>query len=80
MRFQKGETEMQSELKPCPFCGGEAKFRVVKEGEMSIIYCTTHYCGFSRHSYNNGETDQEVAERLTIAWNRRADNDGKRAD
>lgn len=80
MRLQKGETEMTSELKPCPFCGGKAEIRVVKEGEMSIIYCATYYCGFSRHSYNNGETDQEVAVRLAIAWNRRADNDGQRAD
>ena len=71
---------MQSKLKPCPFCGGKAEIRVVKEGEMSTISCTTNYCGFSRHSFNNGETDKEVAVRLTTAWNRRTDNDRTRAD
>lgn len=66
---------MQSKLKPCPFCGCKAEIRVVKEGEMSIISCATHHCGVSIHSFNNGETDQEVAVRLANAWNRRADNE-----
>jgi hypothetical protein len=64
---------MEYKLKPCPFCGGKAKIRVIEKGIKSIIECTTHYCGFTRHSYNNGETDESVAFRLTTAWNRRAD-------
>ena len=71
---------MMSELKPCPFCGGEARITVLFKGCVSIITCTTHYCGFNRHSFNNGETDEEVAVRLATAWNRRTDNDGTRAD
>lgn len=63
-----------AELKPCPFCGGDAKIIVVKKGFKSIITCTTYYCGFMRHSFNNGDTDENAALRLTIAWNRRADN------
>jgi hypothetical protein len=63
------------ELKPCPFCGGKAIILVVVEGEQSVITCTTPYCGFSRYSFNNGDTDENAALRLTIAWNRRA-NDG----
>ena len=61
-----------NELKSCPFCGGKAKITVVEKGVHSIIYCTTHYCGFERHSFNNGDTDENAALRLTIAWNRRA--------
>jgi hypothetical protein len=67
-------------LKPCPFCGGEARILVVKKGFKSIIECTTHYCGFMRHSYNNGDTDENAALRLATAWNRRADNEPRKAD
>lgn len=70
----------ETELKPCPFCGGEAKISVIEKGFKSIIECTTHYCGFMRHSFNNGETDEQVAFRLTIAWNRRANNEQREAD
>lgn len=62
----------QIELKPCPFCGGEAEITVVKKGFKSIIECKTHYCGFMRHSFNNGDTDENAAVRLATAWNRRA--------
>lgn len=62
----------QIELKPCPFCGGEAKITVVEKGFKSIIACKTHYCGFMRHSFNNGDTDENAAVRLATAWNRRA--------
>lgn len=64
-----------AELKPCPFCGGDAEIIVVKKGVKSIIRCTTYYCGFERHSYNNGDTDENAALRLTVAWNRRVEND-----
>ena len=60
-----------AELKRCPFCGGEARIVVVEKGVHSIIQCTTCYCGFMRHSFNNGDTDEHTALRLTTAWNRR---------
>lgn len=63
----------QRALKPCPFCGGEAKIDIVEKGVKSIIYCTTPECGFMRHSFNNGDTDENAALRLTTAWNRRAE-------
>ena len=63
------------ELKPCPFCGGKAEIVVVEKGFQSVVVCTTHYCGFMRVSFNNGETDKSVARRLAVAWNRRADNE-----
>ena len=62
-------------LKPCPFCGGEARIVVLKKGFKSIIVCMTPECGFRRHSYNNGATDETVAQRLIAAWNRRANDD-----
>ena len=58
-------------LKPCPFCGGEARIVVLKKGFKSIIVCMTRECGFRRHSYNNGDTDENAARRLIAAWNRR---------
>lgn len=65
----------ETELKPCPFCGGRAEIIVLERGFHSIIECQTHYCGFMRHSFNNGETDENVAFLLATAWNRRADNE-----
>ena len=62
---------MNDLLKPCPFCGGEARIVVLKKGFKSIIVCTTPECGVMRHSYNNGDTDENAARRLTVAWNRR---------
>ena len=62
-------------LKPCPFCGGKAKIIVVVPGEKSIIACTTSYCGFTRHSYNNGDTDENAALQLATLWNRRVTAD-----
>ena len=62
---------MNDLLKSCPFCGGDARIVVLKEGFKSIIVCTTPECGFMRYSYNNGDTDENAARRLTTAWNRR---------
>lgn len=70
----------EPELKPCPFCGGEARIIVVEKGVHSIIECTTHYCGFMRHSFNNGDTDEHAALRLTTAWNSRAINAEKQIE
>lgn len=64
------------DLKPCPFCGGEARIVVIEKGVHSIIECTTHYCGFMRNSFNNGDTDENAALRLTTAWNTRTSQKG----
>lgn len=70
----KGDKKMEG-LKPCPFCGGKAKIFVIEKGVKSVIYCLTPSCGFHRHSYNNGDTDEHAALRLTTAWNRRVGED-----
>lgn len=68
---------MNEALKPCPFCGGDARIVVLEKGYKSIITCTTPECGFMWHSYNNGDTDETAAQRLRAAWNRRASDERK---
>lgn len=79
------------ELKPCPFCGGKAKFlvkchseRVISRGWNFGIYCTKCDVTSPKTDYNlevqldsSGEIKISVDERpLAIeAWNRRDDND-----
>lgn len=72
-RVMRRWSDEKEELKPCPFCGGEAKIQVIEKGVKSIIYCTTPECGFMRHSFNNGDTDENAALRLKTAWNRRSE-------
>ena len=59
------------ELKPCPFCGGDAiihNFKPVHEKRLWYISC--HDCGIEQTNYLS---EQEAIE----AWNRRAsDADG----
>lgn len=70
-REAQEECTRQGIVLPCPFCGAKAEIDVVKKGYKSIISCKTHWCGFLRHSYNNGDTDVNVARRLLSIWNTR---------
>ena len=54
-----------SELKPCPFCGGEAKINENYSGY--IPYCTNRECAGDKVFF---DTDEEAIEE----WNKRADN------
>ena len=58
---------MPEELKPCPFCGGEAKFGANKSccGRTVRIDCTNPECGGCITTFSS------KAE-ATKAWNRRA--------
>ena len=59
---------MSEELKPCPFCGGEADLREVTGG-FFVVYCT-NIKGCALNPTTLGyETQEEAAE----AWNRRAE-------
>ena len=86
MRLQKGETEMQSKLKPCPFCGGKAEMKVCDAAgshyaeigqEMYRGRKMTHFlircesCGVKTKAYL-------TIRRLFNAWNRRADNENNK--
>lgn len=79
---------MKIELKPCPFCGGEAKFLIKCTSERGVsrgygfgIYCSK--CGVTTAKTNyalefrmgdNGEIEIATDERplAAEAWNRRA--------
>lgn len=56
------------ELKPCPFCGGEADFESVGMDSRTVWYrvvCSTGCCA--------GSAPHETCEEATVAWNTRAD-------
>ena len=52
-------------LKPCPFCGGEA--RMMKMGYPHWVYCLN--CGARVHGRKCGEGGEKAS---VEAWNRRA--------
>lgn len=60
-----------TELKPCPFCGGNANLIKNKDFDMRF-YCVIPYyfvmCSQCRAQSNKLETDKEAIE----AWNKRA--------
>lgn len=56
---------MSVELKPCPFCGGEAEFETYG-GTACAVTCRKCRCGTPTVSLNDGE-------RAVEAWNRRAE-------
>ena len=58
------------ELKPCPFCGGEARLFV--NGGVRVI-CSKCYAS-TRIMSDEIEYDSNAVETVIEAWNRRADN------
>lgn len=65
-----------SELKPCPFCGGEAEFIQERILGLYTVWCKKCKCQTSRQ-FDFG-TGLEVSKRKAAdVWNRRAD-DGQR--
>jgi len=55
----------ENELKPCPFCGGEAEVKFF----LGNYFVACKGCPGSTFPYK-GMTEEEAVE----AWNRRADN------
>lgn len=55
--------EQKPELKPCPFCGGEARLYNPLESTMHFVYCNN--CS----AQGRGNTKAEAIE----AWNRRVE-------
>ena len=76
-----------AELKICPFCGGEARFRggnsisptycdgaiVDCEWDYAPVYVECKSCGASTVGFYSDDDDQNY-EDAEKAWNRRADN------
>ena len=60
---------MANELKPCPFCGGEAIFMTSRINDIVRCFATCTVCGCETpRIYRTWEQLKEV-------WNRRATND-----
>ncbi len=66
----------ETELKPCPFCGGEAKLAISNQC-MAKAYCVV--CKDS-HCRGSGRKLVRDIETAINAWNRRADNEQREAD
>lgn len=69
---------MSVELKPCPFCGGNAKFvfqpRYFKPYREAGIWCQNRKCLIHVwHRFDNSMDDEDVKDMLTELWNRRAE-------
>ena len=70
----------ETELKPCPFCGGEAYFRTPQHDrgsafEIMMVECKR--CGASPYAIQVYACENEENKRAAIArlWNRRTNND-----
>ena len=68
------------ELKPCPFCGGQAILRRWKRydgGYMECcaqVRCGSILCGARSYEAHECMTQEEVDAIAIAAWNRRADS------
>ena len=58
------------ELKPCPFCGREARLFV---GDGVRVICSKCYAGTMVRT-DNIESDSNAVKKVIEAWNRRAEN------
>ena len=57
-----------AELKPCPFCGGEAEY--VDNGDYKDVSCKDFRCRGWAESLNCTSKKEAIE-----AWNRRVDNE-----
>ena len=82
----------EAKLKPCPFCGGEARFYggnstspiycdgaiVDVEWDYSPVYVKCKSCRASTVEFDSDNDDQNY-EDAEKAWNRMADNGNKKS-
>lgn len=75
---------MSEELKPCPFCGGEAKIKAVNQKSYGLtIWCQCKKCGVKTEEYcpitNNEDTTLDSIEKckntVLEQWNRRVNDE-----
>ena len=70
----------ETELKPCPFCGGDAVLEPLntRKGYEATIQCNGHCILYmSTITY---DTEEEAVEAVVNAWNRRSDNEQRETD
>ena len=62
-----------AELKPCPFCGGEALIEsfVVRKGFEACVVCCDCLVSMPTITF---DTEEEAIDRATRDWNRRTPN------
>lgn len=64
-------------LKPCPFCGGEAKYYHLRLSYAPTSFATINVECSKCHSTSDtviDEVESKAIERVTDAWNTRAEN------
>ena len=73
---------MSEELKPCPFCGEEAKIRAVNKSYGFTIWCqcecgarTQGYCPNTDHEVTTMSNIEQCKNKAMEAWNRRANDE-----
>jgi Lar family restriction alleviation protein len=74
---------MNEKLKPCPFCGGEAKVKVTKKDYIGFtIWCackcgarTEGFCPDTNKEDDTMENIEECKKRAIETWNRRANDE-----
>lgn len=59
---------MMYKLKPCPFCGGEAKVKAYSNGTHFWCQVSCDRCGVTQDGIRNDYGEKQAVE----AWNRRA--------
>lgn len=70
-----GERMSEIELKPCPFCGGEASIHEIKEDFLGLGWKIKGYAIFCKSCRASTEYDTN-RNKVTEKWNRRTQKDG----
>ena len=80
VKLQKSEEQKMTELKPCPFCGSEAKYKKEKDHQYNyytelVVGCTNSHC-FCRTRTSLGVAPSEYLiktqmDKMIEKWNKR---------
>ncbi len=67
----------ETKLKPCPFCGGKAKFQTVDKSMLYNRDLVWVFCSQCKAESNRFESNlySSAVEDAAKAWNRRAENE-----
>ena len=70
MSIERNENILETELKTCPFCGGEVTVDYNEYTNKYSIACGSPECSLCVVTYSCDTKEQAIE-----IWNRRADND-----